>query len=106
MSEHLDERLQMKFTELDCPRCNTKNLVAECSNCGRHFVLVDCHLKDTVRGNNSRPVQRSLIPENYSRCCDYCIQKEGKQLARAIFAGLIQTTCPVCNTEFLRHHGL
>jgi hypothetical protein len=96
----------MKITELECPHCKTKNVVAQCPNCDRYFVLINDYLDDSVRKFESKPIEISKIPSNFTRWCDFCTDRKPKQLAKSISSGLSQRTCPTCHTEFLSSWGL
>jgi hypothetical protein len=96
----------MKIIELKCTHCSTRNLIAQCSNCNRYFVLVNDHLDNKVEVYESKPIELSKIPPDFSRWCDFCIERKAKHLVNAVDCGLRQRTCPNCHIEFLADYGL
>jgi hypothetical protein len=84
-----------------CRHCGTKNLVAQCSQDARAFVLTAAHLEGRLREFDDGPVQQ-LPPGFEAPLCDFCaFRAAGLGPIETTNAGLRQKTCPVCHTEFL-----
>jgi hypothetical protein len=89
---------------LKCPHCETDNVVAECSRCGRHFVLTGKRLAGARREFNDFPV--NVLPVNDIQPCDFCQSKDDKErFDKQVAKGLSQKTCPSCHIELLSSHG-
>jgi hypothetical protein len=85
-----------------CRHCGTENVVAECSQDARPFVLTTAHLEGRLRAFDDGPVQQ--LPQEFQEAprCDFCSAKAaGLGPMETIEAGLRQKTCPACHTEFL-----
>jgi hypothetical protein len=84
-----------------CRHCDTANLVAECRQDARSFVLTTGHLEGRLREFDDGPVEQ--LPEGFEvPLCDFCSAKAaGLGPAETTSAGLRQKTCPACHTEFL-----
>jgi hypothetical protein len=87
--------------ERTCPHCATGNLVAECIQDGRLYVLTTAHIEGRPRAFDDGPVKE--LPSSFApSLCDFCAAKAaGLSSIEVIEAGLRQNTCPVCHTEFL-----
>jgi hypothetical protein len=94
----------MTVSILKCVHCETDNSVAQCSKCGRNFVVTTEHLAGKLRDFDAGPVANPDAPPPAT--CDFCgYQTLGDPMA-TVSAGLRQRTCPACHTEFLSAHGL
>jgi len=90
----------MNYSKLICKHCETENLVADCLNCKRSFVITESHIQGKSREFNDKSVQ--ALPDNLEiQLCDFCNENKKGNSAKAVIAGLSQRTCPNCKTEFL-----
>ena len=88
-------------TSRRCTHCGSENLVAECGQDARPFVLTTSHLQGRMREFDDGPVQH--LPADFELpLCDFCASRAaGLGPTDTIGAALRQATCPVCRIEFL-----
>ena len=71
-----------------CRHCGTENLVAECSQDARTFVLTTAHVEGRRRDFDDGPIQQ--LPQGFEALlCDYCT-------ARAAGLGPLETLDAAC----------
>jgi hypothetical protein len=84
-----------------CRQCGTENLIAQCGQDARLFVLTTSHLEGRLREFDDGPVKQ-LPPGFEVPLCDFCSAKAaGLGPMQTTSAGLRQTICPTCRTNFL-----
>lgn len=94
----------MEMKELPCGHCGQLQLVARCPACGRWWVVTKERLQGQGRPFDARPALAADM-EGLELVCDFCdLSLAGG--AAAVAAGMRQTTCVKCHTEFLSGHGL
>ncbi|MCS3635759.1 ribosomal protein S27AE [Salinibacter ruber] len=83
-----------------CPNCSTENVIGQCGNCGRPFVLSEAFPQGRARKLGDGPLAE--VPGGLSsRPCSYCRLRQKGQMMEAMSAARRQRTCPVCHTECL-----
>lgn len=87
--------------QLTCKHCGTENVVAECKECARSYVITTAHVEGRGRDERAGSVAHmQAILLTYT--CDACFAKyDGKEAEAAD----LQRTCPACHNEFLSQHG-
>ncbi len=83
-----------------CPNCSTENVIGQCGNCGRPFVLSEAFPQGRARKLGDGPLAE--VPGGLSsRPCSYCRLRQKGKMMEAMSAARQQRTCPVCHTECL-----